>query len=368
MRGDSLHEADRIELERPHGRPSDPARGKAGHPAPRLSVAIPLYNEETSVPELLQRVGRTLEGLPGGGHEIVLVDDGSTDGTLSLIEQAAADDDRIVVVALSRNFGHQAALSAGLDHATGDVVVVMDGDLQDAPEDIPRLLEHYRLGFDVVYATRRGRKETWWLRACYFLYYRLASLLSSTQLPLDAGDFGLMSRRVVNEIRRLDEHNRYLRGLRSWVGFRQTGVPMARSARHSGHSKYGLGKLVALALDGIFSFSVLPIRLVTMVGAAAALATVFYAAYSVWAKLFLDRSPQGFTALVVIITFVSGLQLFFLGIIGEYVGRVYEEAKGRPIYVTERIVRRGQTVIAGGKASSAEGETVDPAAVTAPPS
>jgi len=349
-------------------RPESNQSGEAGLQNVRVSVAIPLYNEEPTVAELLRQVGETLDELPGGPHEVVLVDDGSTDNTRAQIERRAAADPRIVAVCLSRNFGHQAALSAALDHATGDVVVVMDGDLQDAPEDIPRLLELYRRGFEVVYAVRQGRKEPWWLRTSYFLYYRLASLLSSGRLPLDAGDFGLMSRRVVDEIRRLTEHKRYLRGLRAWVGFRQIGMSVERSGRHSGRTKYSYGRLVSLALDGIFAFSILPIRLATFVGALAALATLLYAVYAVAAHLFLGRSPQGFTTLVVLITFVSGIHLFFLGIIGEYVGRVYEEAKGRPIYVVERLVRAGEAVTAGGTGPRTEGEDVDSnsAALTAP--
>ncbi len=183
---------------------------------PSVSIAIPVYNEEEIVPELLRRTGAVLDGIPGGPHQIVLVDDGSSDRTFELLETAAENDARLLVIALSRDFGHQTALGAALDHVSGDVTVLMDGDLQDPPEAIPILLDSYKGGFDVVYAQRVNRKEAWWLRACYYLFYRLLTVLSSIQLPLDAGDFGLMSSRVVREIlRKMPEHHRYLRGMRT---------------------------------------------------------------------------------------------------------------------------------------------------------
>ncbi|HSM62135.1 MAG TPA: glycosyltransferase family 2 protein [Longimicrobiales bacterium] len=306
---------------------------------PRVSVAAPLYNEEENLPELLSRVGAVLSGLPGGPHELVLVDDGSSDRTRALMEEATCSDARVVSVMLSRNFGHQNALSAALDHASGDVVVLIDGDLQDPPEEIPRFLEAYHRGFDVVYARRERRKEPLWLRACYFTYYRLLARMAKPELPLDAGDFSLMSRRVVDEIRRSPERQRYLRGLRAWAGFRQLALPVERAARHAGRPKYSLGRLVELGLDGIFSFSIFPIRVAAVLGALTASVTILFALYALYAKLVLDRSPQGFTALLLVVTFVSGVLLFFLGIIGEYVGRIYEEVKARPLYVVDRVVR-----------------------------
>ncbi len=306
---------------------------------PRISVAAPLYNEEETVPELVRRVGDVLDDLPGGPHEIVLVDDGSTDATRKLLEEAAAVDSRVVGVLLSRNFGHQPAFSAALDHASGDVVVLLDGDLQDPPEEIPRFVMGYLEGYDVVYAKRERRKEPLWLRLSYWAYYRLLARMAKLALPLDAGDFSLLSRRVVNEIRRSPERHRYLRGLRAWAGFRQLGIPVERAGRHAGTSKYSFGRLVELGLDGIFSFSIVPIRAAAVLGAGATILSVLFALYAVYAKLFLGRSPQGFTALLVVITFLSGVLLFFLGIIGEYVGRIYEEVKARPLYVVDRVVR-----------------------------
>ncbi|MGB8579511.1 MAG: glycosyltransferase family 2 protein [Candidatus Sulfotelmatobacter sp.] len=306
---------------------------------PSVSVAIPVYNEEAVVVELLSRASAVLNGIPGGPHQIVLVDDGSSDHTWQLLEEAALRDPRLIVVQLSRNFGHQTALGAALDYVSGDVTVLMDGDLQDPPEAIPTLVDTYKQGYDVVYVQRVNRKEALWLRACYYLFYRLLAALSSIRLPLDAGDFGLMSRRVIQEIRKMPEHHRYIRGMRTWVGFRQIGIPIERAARRAGRTKYSPIRLLKLASDGIFAFSIVPLRAAAIFGAAATLLSVLYSIYSVYVK-FWKHSPQGFTALILAITFLSGVNLFFLGIIGEYVGRVYEEAKGRPHYVVRTVIRQ----------------------------
>jgi dolichol-phosphate mannosyltransferase len=304
----------------------------------RISVAISLYNEEQVLPELLRRLRTVLAEVPGGPHEMVFVDDGSSDRTFEILAAAAAEDHRILAISLSRNFGHQSALSAALDHVSGDLVVVMDGDLQDPPEEIPRFIEEHERGFDVVYARRVRRKEGWLLRLCYFLFYRMIALLSDVRLPLDAGDFALLSRRVIDRLRSIPEHHRYLRGLRSWVGFRQTGVDVERSERFSGRSRYGFLKLLGLAFDALFAFSVAPLRAAAVLGFAAIAGSLLFAGYSVYVRLSLGRAPQGFTALILAITFLSGVQLLFLGVIGEYVGRVYEETKGRPHYVIERMI------------------------------
>jgi len=307
----------------------------------RLSVAIPIHNEGSVLPELLTRLMGVLDKVQGGPHELLFVDDGSTDGTLALLEEAAQRDSRIMVLSLSRNFGHQAALTAALDHVTGDATVLMDGDLQDEPESIPRLLEKFFEGHDVVYAQRTRRKEAWPLRLSYYVFYRLMARLSDMKLPLDAGDFALMSRRVVEHLQRLQEHHRYLRGLRSWVGFRQIGIPIERSQRHSGRSKYSVFRLLKLASDGIFAFSIVPIRAAAILGAASIGLSGLFAVYTIFAKLFLNQTPKGFTALLLLITFLSGILLFFLGVIGEYVGRIYEESKGRPIYIIGRLIGGG---------------------------
>jgi glycosyltransferase involved in cell wall biosynthesis len=305
----------------------------------RVSVAIPVYNEEQVVPELLRRVGAVLDGVPGGPHEMVIVDDGSRDRTLPLLQAAAVADPRLVVVALSRNFGHQAAMTAALDHVTGDVVLLMDGDLQDAPETLPTLLEHYQQGYDVVYTQRVKRKEAWYLRLSYYLFYRLLLRMSDIALPVDAGDFGLMSRRVVTHLREAPERHRYLRGLRTWVGFKQIGVTVERAERFAGESKYSPMKLMRLASDGIFSFSTVPLRAATFVGLLAIAAATLFSLIAIYERVVMRRSPIGFTATIVVVTFLAGVNLCFLGVIGEYVGRIYEQVKARPMYVVGSVTR-----------------------------
>jgi polyisoprenyl-phosphate glycosyltransferase len=305
----------------------------------RLSLAIPVHNEESVLPELMSRVGKVLNAIPGGPHEMVFVDDGSSDRSLELLEEAAQHDPRLVVISFSRNFGHQAAISAAVDHVSGDAVVIMDGDLQDTPESIPLFLEKFHQGFDVVFAQRVKRKEPLWLRACYYVFYRMIAALSDIRLPLDSGDFGLMSRRVVEQIRQMPEHQRYLRGLRTWVGFKQIGIPVERAERFAGHAKYTPLSLLKLASDGIFAFSIVPLRAATVLGMSGITASVLFAIYSVYVKFILKQSPKGFTALTFLITFLSGFILLFLGVIGEYVGRIYEEVKARPNYIVARVVR-----------------------------
>ncbi|MBA3672509.1 MAG: glycosyltransferase family 2 protein [Gemmatimonadaceae bacterium] len=306
--------------------------------AQRVSVAIPLHNEEAGVGELLARVGAVLDSVSGGPHEIVVVDDGSTDGTRALLESAARREPRLVVVVLSRNFGHQPALSAALDFVTGDLIVTMDGDLQDRPEAIPALIARHGEGFDVVYVQRAKRKEGIALRASYFLFYRLLAMVSDTRLALDSGDFALMTRRVVEQMRAAPEHHRYLRGLRAWVGFRQIGLVVERDERFAGHTSYSARRLVKLAADGLFSFSVVPLRVASMLGLLAIVVSVAFSLYTLYARIVLHQAPAGFTAIILFLSFFSGVQLLFLGILGEYIGRIYEETKRRPIYVVGSVV------------------------------
>lgn len=307
-------------------------------PSPRVAVAIPVYNEEDVIEELLRRLFSVLDGLPGGPHQVVIVDDGSVDASRDILRRAADVEPRLKLVMLSRNFGHQAALTAALDHVEGDVCVLMDADLQDRPEAIPLFLERWSDGADVVYARRRTRRESAWLRFSYWAYYRILAGMAGIRLPVDAGDFSLLSRRVITELRGAPERHRYLRGLRAWAGFRQDGVDLDRDARHAGQSKYTMSRLLKLAFDGIFSFSVAPLRVASLLGAVTTLLTGAYATYALFVRLFTGATPQGFTGLILTIAFVSGVQLLFLGIVGEYVGRVYEEVKRRPLYVVERVV------------------------------
>lgn len=300
---------------------------------PRISVVIPVFEEAEVLPELLQRVLTALDREPDGPHQVILVDDGSQDGTWSLLAAAAARDPRVLGIALSRNFGHQTALTAGLDASDGDVTIVMDGDLQDPPELIPELLAAWKAGNDVVYVQRAQRQEGSLLRLGYWAFYRLQARLVSLAVPLDTGDFGLLSRRVVEELRRTREAHRFLRGLRTWVGFRQVGIAAPRDSRRGGVSKYTLRRLIRLAFDGIFAFSVVPLRAASVAGCLTLLLSTLFTAYAIVVRLTTGRSPQGFTALIAIIVFLAGAQLLFLGVIGEYVGRVYEEVKQRPLYV-----------------------------------
>ena len=308
----------------------------------RISVAIPVYNEESVLPELCRRLRDVLDGIPGQ-HESVFVDDGSIDATREILGGLAIADERVKAVLLSRNFGHQSALSAALDHVTGDAIVLMDGDLQDTPETIPRFLEQFKQGFDVVYAIREKRKESLLLKFCYASFYRVIHSLSDLALPEGSGDFAMLSRRVVDRMTAMPERHRYLRGLRYWVGYRQTGITVERDARHSGISKYSFSKLFQLAFDGIFSFSTKPLRAATLIGMVAIAGSVLFSLFSVIAHLFFSSSPQGFTTLITCLTLMTGIQLLFLGVIGEYVGRIYEQVKLRPMYVVDQILTAQNT-------------------------
>ena len=301
-----------------------------------LCVVVPVYNEQEVLPLFIQRLAATLDAIPGGPHQMLFVNDGSADQSLAILRDAAAHDRRIGVLSLSRNFGHQAAIAAALDHAQGDATIIIDADLQDPPEAIPEFVKRFEEGYHVVYAQRVKRKEGLWLRLSYFLFYRLLALLANIDLPLDAGDFGLMSARVVEEIRSLPEHLRYTRGLRRWVGFRQIGIPIERAERKAGESKYTPWGLLRLAADGIFAFSTAPLHAAAVIGSFAVVLSIVFSIYSVVAKFVLHQSPKGFTALTLLITFVSGVNLLFLGIIGAYIARIYEEVKRRPVYIVEQ--------------------------------
>ena len=301
-----------------------------------ISVFVACYRDADNVSEMYRRLTEVLAQVTPH-YEIIFVNDNSPDNAEEILLDITARDQRVTVISHSRNFGSQMAFTSGMRQSIGAAVILMDGDLQDAPEAIPRFVALYNQGYDVVYAQRVRGKEAWPLRLCYFVFYRMMSKLSDILLPLDSGDFGLISHRVIDQLRRMPEHHRYLRGLRSWVGFRQTGLLVERGERHSGSTKYGLLGLMKLAADGVFSFSIVPIRAAALLGAAVIVISLLYVFYALYAKLFLHISPQGFTALIVAITFLSGVLLFFLGVIGEYVGRIYEETKARPLYVIGRV-------------------------------
>lgn len=295
-----------------------------------VSVVIPLLNEEQGIPELYRRTTEALAGLP---YELVVVDDGSTDGTRAQLDELAATDTRLKVLHLSRNFGHQAALTAGLDAARGDAVVMMDGDLQDPPELIPSMVEAWQGGSDVVYAVRRTRAgETRFKLATAKQFYKLMSRLASVPLAADSGDFRLLDRRALDSLLELRERNRYLRGMTAWIGFTQTAVHYDRDVRHSGETKYPLRKMVRFALDAIVSFSHAPLQVASVVGFWCALLAFAGVPVAIVMRLAGQFVP-GITTVVLAVLLLGGLQLMALGVVGEYVGRIYEEVKKRPLYV-----------------------------------
>jgi polyisoprenyl-phosphate glycosyltransferase len=305
--------------------------------APLLSIVAPVYNEVETLAELHRRV--TAAVAPVGEYELLLVDDGSSDGSWDALLELAARDTHVRLVRLSRNFGHQAALSAGLDAARGDAVVLMDADLQDPPEVIPELVQKWREGFDVVYAVRGAREGEPRLRmASISLFYRLLSRMTPTPIPENAGDFRLLSRRAATAISAMPERARFLRGMTSWIGYRQTGVTYARDARFAGESKYSLPKLFRLALDGITSFSTAPIKLVTALGFALVAFCFCVLVWTVYVRFFTSHHPQGWTSVIAVVLLLGGVQLLSLGVIGQYVARIFEESKQRPLYLVDEVV------------------------------
>jgi polyisoprenyl-phosphate glycosyltransferase len=300
---------------------------------PTLSVVLPVFNERETLDPLLARLLPVLERAGGGSFEVLFVDDGSDDGSAEMLDAFHARDRRVKVLHFSRNFGHQAALQAGLDAAGGTAVILMDADLQDPPELLERFVAAWRDGHEVVYAVRRRRKETALKRAAYAVFYRTLRAIAEIDVPLEAGDFCLLDRRVVDTLVGLPERNRFLRGLRSWVGFRQVGIDYERDARFAGTSKYTLRKLLRLALSGYVGFSAMPLRAATWLGFGAASAGFVIALWAVVTKILDVPSPRGWASTLAVVLFVGGVQLLMLGVLGEYVGRVYDEVRRRPLYV-----------------------------------
>lgn len=298
----------------------------------RYSVVLPVFNESETLPELHRRLSVVMEAL-AEPYEIIFVDDGSRDASGELLHALQASDPHVRVLRLSRNFGHQSAISAGIDHARGDAVIVMDADLQDPPEALPDLLAPWRQGHDVVYAVRRDRKENVLKRSAYGLFYRLLHQAANVEIPLDAGDFCVLDRRVADVLRQMPERNRFIRGIRSWVGFRQIGVPYNRAARYAGQPKYSLFKLLRLAFDGFFSFSYVPLRLASLFGLFVSFLGFLLSVWTVYKRFTLPEFPSGFATIVVGMMFLGGIQLIALGVIGEYVGRIFDEVKQRPLYI-----------------------------------
>lgn len=303
--------------------------------AVRLSVVLPVFNESETLAALVGRLLPTVERICGADFEIIFVDDGSTDGSAQVLDALHARDRRIKVIHFSRNFGHQAALQAGLDEALGAGVVLMDADLQDPPELLERFVERWREGYEVIYAVRRKRKEGLLKRGAYAVFYRTMRAVAEIDVPLDAGDFCLLDRRVVDALVALPERHRFLRGLRSWLGFRQIGVEYERDGRHAGEPKYTLGKLVRLALSGYVGFSSMPLRAAAWLGFGSAFAGFATAVWVVFTVVMNIPSPRGWPSTLAAMLFVGGVQLLVLGVLGEYLGRVYDEVRRRPLYVVQ---------------------------------
>ena len=299
---------------------------------PTISVILPVFNERENLEPLLTRLIPVLEKA-GSPFEVLFVDDASRDGSAEILDAFHDRDPRLKAIHFSRNFGHQAALQAGLDLSTGKAVILMDADLQDPPELLDSLIACWKQGYDVVYATRKKRQEGFLKKAAYKTFYRTMRAMAEIDVPLDAGDFCLMDRRVVDTLVSFRERNRFLRGLRSWVGFKQIGVEYERSARHLGDSKYTLRKLIRLALSGYIGFSAMPLRAAAWLGILCAGAGFLIALWALITRLMDIPSPRGWSSTLAVILFVGGVQLLVLGVIGEYLGRVYDEVRQRPLYI-----------------------------------
>ncbi len=312
------------------------------HPfAPQVSIVAPLFNEQESFPHLVARLNAVMDA-SSLQIEVVLVDDGSRDTTALLMRQTALADGRYHCVFLSRNYGHQIALTAGIAMARGsEAIFIIDGDLQDPPELLTDFYAKYKEGYDVVFAVRKKRKENWFKRTAYSTFYRIMQSISYIDMPLDSGDFSLISRRVANVLTQMPEESRFIRGMRSWIGFKQIGVEYERDARVAGAPKYSFKMLQKLAYNGIFNFSEYPVKLVTRLGLITLGIASIYLIQTLIKKFFFGDVPQGFTALLFVIVLFSGVQLIALGMIGEYVLRIFFQTKGRPLYVVREEIQDG---------------------------
>ena len=305
----------------------------------KYSIILPVYNESENLQQLYERMSKVMAKLKSS-YEVVFINDGSTDRTGEMLVALHKKDSAVKIINFSRNFGHQTAVSAGLKYCAGEMVAILDSDLQDPPEVLPDFFKKLESGYDTVYAIRKNRKETAWKKFAYSSYYRILKALANVDIPLDSGDFCVMSRRMIDAINSLPERNRFVRGLRSWVGFRQTGLAYDRDARSAGESKYTMSKLFKLASDGIFSFSYVPLQAITWIGF---LGILFSLIGSIWAgyqKFFTPNynAVPGFATTVILIMFIGGLQLFSLGVVGEYMRRMYDEIKARPQYIIDSTV------------------------------
>ncbi|MEY4479556.1 MAG: hypothetical protein RLZZ267_234 [Bacillota bacterium] len=299
----------------------------------RYSIIIPVYNEEEVIVHTYQRLNHVMKTI-NEPYELIFVNDGSRDKTYEKLEQLEATDSAVRVLDFSRNFGHQIAITAGMDHAQGQAIVVIDADLQDPPELIIDMIAKWKEGYDVVYAKRVSRKgETWFKKASASLFYRILHRLSDVDIPIDTGDFRLIDRQVADQLKEIREKNRFVRGLVSWVGFRQTAVEYERDERQYGETKYPLKRMIKLSVDGMTSFSIKPLKITSYLGVFSSVAGFLYMIYVLYLRVFTDDTITGWASAIIIQLFFSGITLIMLGIIGEYVGRIYDESKNRPIYI-----------------------------------
>lgn len=306
-----------------------------------ISIIVPLYNEEDVFETLIQRLTHVIDAAKFQ-CEVVLINDGSTDNTAELINLTCRKDNRFSGVLLSRNHGHQLAVSAGLSYSRGKKgAMIIDGDLQDPPELINEFYNLLIDGYDVVYAIRKNRKESFFKKSAYSVYYRLQKKISSFNIPIDSGDFSMLSRRVVDTIVSMPEQSRYLRGMRAWVGYKQIGFEYDRDERHAGETKYSWSKLFELAFNGIFNFSDFPVKIITRLGFFTVLFSLIYFLYNIYRKIYYNDVPQGFTATILAIILFSGVQMISLGLIGEYVLRIYNQVRNRPLFVVDKIIQDG---------------------------
>lgn len=307
-----------------------------------ISIIVPLYNEQAVFDNLIERLVKVIDTTLFS-CEVLLIDDGSTDNTRHLVEKICEKDSRFTGILLSRNHGHQLAVSAGLANVRGQKgAMIIDGDLQDPPELVKEFYELLMNGYDVIYAIRKNRKESFLKKVAYSTYYRLQKKISSFTIPIDSGDFSMLSRRVVDTMNNMPEQSRYLRGMRAWVGFKQIGYEYNRDERQAGETKYSWKKLFELAFNGIFNFSDFPVKFITRMGFITVVFSLIYFGYNIYRKLFYDDVPQGFTATILAIILFSGVQLISLGLIGEYVLRIYNQVRNRPLFIIEKIIQEGK--------------------------
>lgn len=318
--------------------PMDKAAPSSARAPKLLSVVVPLFNEQAIVPLLCDRLLAVLANI-GCPWELIAVDDGSRDQTRPLLIERAKANPSLRIVCLSRNFGLQSAVAAGLAHASGDVIVLMDGDLQDPPELIPRMLERWRAGAEVVFTTKKTRAETGLRRIAIDAFHKIYQRMADISLPLGAGNFSLIDGRALEVINKLPEHNRYLPGIRTWVGFKQEELPFDRDARAAGEPRMSVKKLIKLALDGIFGFSYLPLRVSTSLGLVACVLGLALILWVLTERIVTHTAIPGWASTVIAVCFLGGAQLVSLGILGEYIGRIYDEVRGRPSFVVSAIVR-----------------------------